>query len=140
MNITLHEDNTVTRKEDGKLLAEVNTESREIDWKHWTFKKKYEDELVELIKSEDDVSDLVPDEVIDEIVEAVENPEADIDPEGLKMLEAITESQPEPPKSGQLGDRTPGYPEWVLRTKGQAAYEAQYHRHGKDRYTGQSLN
>lgn len=140
MNITLNEDNTVTRKDDNKLLAEVNPETREIEWKHWTFKKKYDGELITMLKSVDDVSALVPDEVLAEVVDAVENPVDDITNEGLNMLDSITKSQPEPAKSKELGDRTPGYPEWVLATKGQEAYEKQYHRYGKDRYTGKNLN
>ena len=127
MNITLNEDGTITRNEDGKLLATTNADSREIEWKHWTFKKKHEADVIALLLKDDDVEDLVPDDVIEEIVEAVENPE-------------VVTDEPEPERTGRLGDRTPGYPEWVLRTKGQEAYEAQYHKYGKDRYTGESLN
>jgi hypothetical protein len=145
LNITLHDDGKVTR--DDKHIATVDFETREIKWKHYTYRDKHTAEVVSLIKSRGDVEALVPDEVIEEIVEAVEG---DLDKylnnDGLNedgLLEVTVKAEDiaplvEPPKTS-LGDRTPGYPEWILRTQGQEAYEARYHKYGKDRYTGKPL-
>jgi hypothetical protein len=141
LNITLHDDGKVTR--DDKHIATVDFDTREIKWKHYTYRDKHTAEVVSLIKSRGDVEALVPDEVIEEIVEAVKNTEGTTEDDSGSTSSDDNESNryhhdPEPPKTS-LGDRTPGYPEWILRTQGQEAYELRYHKYGKDRYTGKPL-
>ena len=111
MSITLNEDGTITRNKDGKLLAIAS--DGVVEWEHHMLKKKHEAEVIELLTGEKPPK--------------VEPPE-----------EKPKSAMPEPPKGFQ-GDLTPGYPEWVLETQGQEAYDERYISRGKDRYKSSKL-
>ena len=59
------------------------------------------------------------------------------DPSYVKEEVVVEEKKPSTPMpelSPKWGDRTPGYPEWILENKGQEAYDKLFVRNGVDHY------
>lgn len=106
--IKLNPDGTVYRGE--KHIATVK-DGGDIDWKHWTFKKKHGDELGFLLMGE-----------------GFDKPE-----DAPAPVKAPAKSDPAPAMDFR-GDRTPGYPEWFLKQNGQEAYTEKYQVRGVNRY------
>lgn len=108
--IKLNPDGTVYRGE--KHIATVESDG-DINWKHWTFKKKHRDEVDSLVRGED----IPPEEVLSTR-------------SGTTFIKEIVP----PPAMDFRGDRTPGYPEWFLKQNGQEAYDKKYQVRGVNRY------
>ena len=113
MSITLNEDGTITRDNDGKLLAIAS--DGVVEWEHHMLKKKHEKEVLELLGT-------------------APGDDTDKESEG-ETEDKAPPTAPAPEQSPSLGDLTPGYPEWYLEANGQEAWNEKYQVKGITRYT-----
>ncbi len=102
------EEQTIVREKDGKVVANIDgdeiTPTAPVYYKFMDeFKRLCEPEVV-VTPTLEKVSDI-----------ADEQPTPEEVGEQIEAANAVTDDDPEPPKTARQGTKTPGYPSWVFR-------------------------